>query len=78
MVRVSSRSMYVDKSLKTTLHVEDVQNFLTLNLTPDYVDIEEIHDFWEIVYLESGEAVAIADDRRVPLFPGDVLCHLRL
>ncbi len=75
MVRVSSRSMYVDKSLKTTLHVEDVQNFLTLHLTPDYVDIEEIHDFWEIVYLESGEAIATADDRSVPLFPGDVIFH---
>ena len=75
MVRVRPRSMFVDKSLKTTLHVEDVINFMTMNLTPDYIDIEEVHDFWEIVYLESGEAVATADDRQIPLFPGDVIFH---
>ncbi len=75
MIYVKSRSMYLDKSLKTTLRVNDILNFMTINIDPQYVDIIEMHDFWEIVYIESGEAVAMADDRDVPLFPGDVIFH---
>ncbi len=75
MIRVCSRSMYLDKSLKNTLRVKDIQNFMTMNIDPDYVDVVEMHDFWEIVYIESGEAIAMADDENVPLFPGDVIFH---
>ena len=75
MIRVSSRSMYLDKSLKNTLRVKDILNFMTMNIDPAYIDVIEMHDFWEIVYLESGEAVAVADDREIPLFPGDVIFH---
>lgn len=75
MVRLSSRSMYIDKSLKTTLHVEDVLYFMTMNIPPEYIDTEEMHDFWEIVYLESGEAIATAGQQKVPLFPGDIIFH---
>ena len=67
--------MYLDKSLKTTLRVNDIQNFMTINIDPEYVDIIEMHDFWEMVYIESGEAIAMADDGNVPLFPGDVIFH---
>ncbi len=75
MIYVKSRSMYLDKSLKTTLRVNDIQNFMTINIDPEYVDIIEMHDFWEMVYIESGEAIAMADDGNVPLFPGDVIFH---
>ena len=75
MVQMSPRSMYLDKNLKNTLHVKNVLNFMTMNITPEYVDIIEMHDFWEIVYLESGEAEATADDRKIHLFPGDVIFH---
>lgn len=75
MIYVKSRSMYLDKSLKTTLRVKDILNFMTINIDPKYVDVVEMHDFWEIVYIESGEAIAMADDREVPLFPGDVVFH---
>ena len=75
MIYVKSRSMYLDKSLKTTLRVNDIQNFMTINIDPEYVDIIEMHDFWEMVYIESGEAIAMADDENIPLFPGDVIFH---
>lgn len=75
MVRISSRSMFLDKTLKNILSVKDVLNFMTMNISPDYVDVTEMHDFWEIVYLESGEAVAFADDKEIPLLPGDVVFH---
>ena len=75
MIYVKSRSMYLDKSLKTTLRVKDILNFMTINIDPEYVDVVELHDFWEIVYIESGEAIAMADDREVPLLPGDVIFH---
>ncbi len=75
MVVVRSRNMYISKSMKTTVNVQDIVHFLTVKIKPDFVDIPEAHDFWEIVYLESGEAVAMADDTPIHLLPGDVVFH---
>ena len=75
MIRVNSRNMYLDKSLKNTLRVKDILNFMTMHIDPAFVDVIEMHDFWEIVYIESGEAIAIADDKEVHLLPGDVIFH---
>jgi AraC-like DNA-binding protein len=35
----------------------------------------ERHDFWEFVYVDKGEVEVIADDRRLPLRHGQMICH---
>ena len=75
MVSINTRSMYINKSMKTTINVQQILHFLATKLKSDYVDIPEVHDFWEMAYLESGEAVVIADDNKIHMLPGDVIFH---
>ena len=75
MVAVRPRSTYISRNMKTTVKVQDIFTFLSMKIKPDFVDVPEEHDFWEIVYLESGEAVAMADDNPIHMFPGDVVFH---
>jgi len=66
---------FISPRLKTTMDISRIVHYLRLEVMPDFKDIPEQHDFWELVYVESGEAEAIADDRRIPMKPGMVLFH---
>ncbi|MBQ8641681.1 MAG: helix-turn-helix domain-containing protein [Clostridia bacterium] len=66
---------FISPRLKTIIDVPKIIHYICLELTPDFADQPEQHDFWEIVYLESGSAAAWADGRLIPLSPGDTMFH---
>lgn len=66
---------YISRNLKTVININHIIHCLHITLTPDRIDPEEHHDFWEFAYLESGEAVARSDDDFVPLKSGDIIFH---
>ena len=66
---------YVSKSIKDSVKIKKIIHYLCFELTPDYVDTEESHDFWEFVYMESGEATIEFDGKCVKICDNDILFH---
>jgi len=73
--QLNSENMYITKSMKTTVRLQKTLHFIYTTIEPNFVDIPEIHDFWEFVYLESGEAVVSIDGVDTPLLAGEVIFH---
>lgn len=75
MIPVRRRNLYINRTMATTVNIKKIVYFSTMKLTKQYLDSHEIHDFWEMVYLESGEAVVAAGDKEMHLLPGEVIFH---
>ncbi len=65
----------MNKSMKSIVNVQEIMHYIILRKPAGYIDGIEKHDFWELVYLESGEGVIRADDKSIPVFPGDIYFH---
>lgn len=75
MIFIRNKIDYINKSLKNILCVDDINNFHALKITPDFVDQMEVHDFWELVYIESGDALITSDNEKIPASAGDLFFH---
>ena len=75
MIELARGNKYINKSMKTTVSVQKIVHFIATIISEDFMDKSEKHDFWEIVYLESGEALVKADDKEERLFPGEAYFH---
>ena len=75
MIFIRNKIDYINKSLKSILCVDDINNFHSLRITPDFVDQMEVHDFWELVYIESGDALITSDDKKISVSAGDLFFH---
>ncbi len=67
--------MYTFKPIKRDL---EITSFICAfdETRPKGFDFEgEMHDFWELVYIKSGCAIATADDRIYKIAPGQLLFH---
>lgn len=59
-------------------HVFDIQKILTVyqnDFTKNYHFPGEKHDFWELVYVDSGEVEVTADDKTYQLKKDDIIFH---
>lgn len=70
-----NKNQYMNKSMKSIVNIQEIMHYIILRKPAGYVDSIEKHDFWELVYLESGEGVIRADDKLIPVFPGDIYFH---
>lgn len=75
MVPMRTKNMYINKSMMSTVNIQKIVFFLTTKLNDKHHDTPERHDFWEMVYLESGEAIVTAGEKQVHLLPGEVIFH---
>lgn len=75
MIPQTNSNLYINKSMKTTVSVQKILHFISTSIEPDFVDTAEVHDFWEIVYLESGEAIVDADGAQIHLLAGEAIFH---
>ena len=75
MVKLSNGNKYINRSMKITVSVTKILHFIYTMIPENFVDVEEKHDFWEIVYLESGEAIVNADSREHILLAGEAYFH---
>ena len=56
----------------------NVQKIVTIHyqaLEKKYVSHEEKHDFWEMVYIDKGEMICTADEKRFVLKSGEMTFH---
>lgn len=75
MVIRAKSNTYINKGMKTTLSVQKVVHFISTIIKEGFVDRAEEHDFWEIVYIESGEALISADTKEFHLLSGEAFFH---
>ena len=75
MVPIRTKNMYINKSMTTTVNVQKIIFFSTMKFSDKYHDTPEIHDFWEMVYIESGEAQVTAGEKQIRILPGEVIFH---
>ena len=66
---------YISRNIKNVITISQVVQYFKSELTPDFVDQPESHEFWEFVYVESGDVIIKCDDRLVELKSNDILFH---
>lgn len=66
---------YVEIPLKNLLHVSKVTTILYLSFAPGYRSGLDVHDFWELIYVDRGITRVCAGEREFPLKCGEVILH---
>ena len=66
---------YVRTPIKDSIKVEKIVHCLSFELDSKYKDIEEFHDFWEFVFVESGKVLMECDSVEIQLSNNDILFH---
>ncbi len=66
---------YVSTSIKNSIKIKKIVHYLCFELSNDYADNAEAHDFWEFVYVESGNVTMENDGAFVELKDNDILFH---
>lgn len=67
--------MYIFKPIFKDIEINSFLGCLNDTRPKGYVFEGEMHDFWELVYLKSGCAIATADDRVYEITTGQLLFH---
>lgn len=68
-------TLYLNATLTNEVIIEKFVHYVSFNIDSEYYDPVEKHDFWEMVYLESGKGYAYSDSEVHSLHPGDVYFH---
>jgi len=66
---------YIKVPLKNVLNIRTIVTIYCLDFSPQYYTKGESHDFWEIVYVDSGELQVGADQTTHLLHQGDIIFH---
>ncbi|MBR4419944.1 MAG: helix-turn-helix transcriptional regulator [Clostridia bacterium] len=66
---------YVKSSLKSILKISGVYTVHYFKYGKNFNVAPERHDFWEMVYVDSGEVGIIADDKEFTLKQGEAFFH---
>ena len=66
---------YVKHKLERTLNVSKIITLFYMPLPKDFLYGGEMHDFWEMVYVDKGEMLCTADTRQFILKSGEMIFH---
>ena len=72
---MENKSQYVLCPLSDVISVKSVCTIHYFKYTKQYSFHGEQHDFWELVYIDSGKAIAHAGDQKIALEQGQVIFH---
>lgn len=61
--------------IKRNLTVEEFYTIFELDIEDKYVFVGEMHDFWELMFVEKGTISVCADDRVYELKENDLIIH---
>ena len=61
--------------LKDEIRIEKLYSVHYFEFSSDYVFPGEKHNFWELVYVDKGEIICVADDKQRLLSQGEVIFH---
>lgn len=68
-------SIYSKNLLKNTISVSGIYTVYYFKYGKNFRFEGEQHNFWEMVYIDSGKAQIVADDKEFTLSQGDVFFH---
>lgn len=66
---------YEKTELKKWIEINDIISFHYFDYVQNFYGIEESHDFWEFVYVDSGELFVIAEQKKILLHSGQGYLH---
>lgn len=66
---------WVKKNIKNTFIVKKIISVYQKALANTYAYEGDMHDFWELVFLEKGEMTITADQSVFQLYPGQIVFH---
>ena len=67
--------MYELKKIKNEFTVTGFYSIYYFEFTKDFTHVPESHDFWEMVYVDNGEIIAVTDGVSTHLSQGQVIFH---
>lgn len=67
--------VYLKNSLKSVIKVNNIYTIHYFKYGKNFNVLPERHDFWEMVYVDSGEVGIIADDKEFVLKQGEAFFH---
>lgn len=70
-----SETAYVKIPLQKTVNVTKIVTLLSYDLSPDYKNSGETHDFWELIYVERGEISYRRGSETCRLKSGEIAFH---
>ncbi len=66
---------YTPAGLKDKIEIQDIVTVHYFEFSKDYRFTGESHDFWELVYVDSGRIIASSDEKEILLKAGDIIFH---
>lgn len=69
------QNIHIQEKLKNVINISKIVTLHYFEFRKDFVFDLDSHDFWEMVYIDSGIAVATSDDKEYVLKSGEVIFH---
>ena len=66
---------YQPVPIRNILHVSAIPTLFYFSYTPDFISRWDVHDFWELIYVDHGNTIIHADERTFPLYSGQAVLH---
>ncbi len=66
---------YEKTALRREISVDEIVTVHYFEYTKDFAFSGEMHDFWEMVYIDKGEAIITADAKDITLHTGQLYIH---
>ncbi len=66
---------YQSTKLKKEFHISRVYTIHYFEYEKGYGFLGESHNFWELVYVDKGEILVTAEDKKFPLKQGEIVFH---
>ncbi len=66
---------HIPFAVKKYFEIENIYSVYYFNINQDFIEEPEHHDFWELIYADSGKIYVCADDETIYLREGDVFIH---
>lgn len=67
--------MFTKTKLSTSLEIDSVYTLHYFDYAKDFSFEGETHDFWELVFIDSGNVTVTAEERTFDLAAGDMIFH---
>lgn len=66
---------YGKLSINCIINVKQIMSIHYFEFKSDYNFLSEIHNYWELVYIDKGTAIVSADDQTIRLSQGETIFH---
>ena len=66
---------HIETPMEKALNISSIVSIHYYEYPKNFIFSGEFHDFWELVYVDNGEIIAVTDGVSAPLTQGQVIFH---